>query len=110
MNDNKAASEEDKGYPCTCDIELTLPTVKQAKIVKRVLEVDTEVGNRVRKVLQLQQDAGADCVDGGGKGDPRVLKVYVRLCVEKTEEVWSCADLMCIFSSRCCCQAMDHSL
>ena len=43
-------------YPYVCDVKISFPTEKQADIALKVMQVDEEVGNRVRKTLSA--DAG----------------------------------------------------
>ena len=58
-------------YPYSCDVKISFPTDKQAEIAMKVLQVDQEVGNRVRKSFSI---------DSSNDENPRILKVYV--CTE----------------------------
>lgn len=46
----------DQTFPYVSDIDLRFPTPKQAADVKRVLEVDPELGDRVVKTFHVVQD------------------------------------------------------
>ena len=43
-------------YPYACDIKLTFPSPKQAEIATRVMQVDEEIGNRVKKSVSVDTD------------------------------------------------------
>jgi hypothetical protein len=40
-------------FPYQCELEFAFPTPESAERTKRVLEVDEEVGDRVRKTLEI---------------------------------------------------------
>lgn len=48
-------------FPYTCDLEISFPTARHAEIVKRSLEVDRELGDRVTKTFTIK--AGANTAD-----------------------------------------------
>lgn len=41
-------------FPYICDLEISFPTAKLAEIVKKSLEVDRELGDRVTKTFTLK--------------------------------------------------------
>lgn len=49
-------NDTDAKYPYACDLQITFATGKQAGIALKVMQVDQEVGNRVRKSLCIAKD------------------------------------------------------
>jgi Transcription factor Pcc1 len=41
-------------FPYKCDLEISLPTARHAETVKKALEVDQEIGDRVTKSFSLK--------------------------------------------------------
>lgn len=58
-----SGSASDLAYPYACDVRISFTTERQADIALKVMEVDEEVGSRVRKTLTVDME------------DPKCLKV-----------------------------------
>jgi hypothetical protein len=50
------SSEVNKEYPFECDVKISFPSEKQADLTKKVMEVDEEIGNRVKKTLSIDTE------------------------------------------------------
>lgn len=46
----------ENSHPYSCQLEVTLRSAEQAQQIKRVMEVDAEVGDRVAKELKMNSD------------------------------------------------------
>mmetsp|Transcript_25086 Transcript_25086/g.58376 ORF Transcript_25086/g.58376 Transcript_25086/m.58376 type:complete len:87 (+) Transcript_25086:77-337(+) len=48
---------KDDAFPYSCEIHISLPTRDHADQLKRVMEVDTEIGEKVKKSIDLVENA-----------------------------------------------------
>jgi hypothetical protein len=55
-----ASSSSSKSYPYVCQVDIAFPTAQLAETVKRVMEVDVEIGDRVQRAFSLIA-GGKDC-------------------------------------------------
>eukprot|EP00977_Amphora_coffeiformis_P027375 scaffold34607_cov177-Amphora_coffeaeformis.AAC.3 len=50
---NKDNDQATDAYPYACDVKIAFPTATTADIALKVMQVDEEIGNRVRKTLSI---------------------------------------------------------
>ena len=63
--------ERDK-FPYKCTVDIAFPTEREAEIVKNVMDVDQEIGDRVQRQLSI---ADGPAVEGSGDNIGVVLRV-----------------------------------
>ena len=47
-------------FPYECDVEISFPTTEHANTVKRAMEVDEEIGDRIKKTFSIAKSSTSD--------------------------------------------------
>uniref|UniRef100_A0A7S3P9B8 Transcription factor Pcc1 n=1 Tax=Amphora coffeiformis TaxID=265554 RepID=A0A7S3P9B8_9STRA len=74
---NKDNDQATDAYPYACDVKIAFPTATTADIALKVMQVDEEIGNRVRKTLSIDA-ADPKCLNVAFEAiDAKSLRVSV---------------------------------